>query len=330
MNENLLQISINNHVTTSLVDTGASVSCVSEDFCVKLFPNLYQKQKGSPVINQAAFKAIRGVCGETHPVKGTINLEVNINGLKITQTFHIFSRLQNTVILGIDFLKTSKAQIDVAQGLISFCDGMVHSPLFPKALTTVSNKGTTVCSVILKPRSQTIVPVEVPQHFHDSVALIEPIRTQQKSKYMIGKCISPVWGKYTQCLLLNSSNVPIHLKQGHVIGDIVAIDSSFPTQDIDTKVISPQSVNSVDTPTENNQAAHNYMQVAKELNIDLSNSDLTEDQKLRLLTCIGQNRQVFATNLSELGSTSVYKHRIDTVDDVPVTSRHYRLSKEIN
>ena len=61
------------------------------------------------------------------------------------------------------------------------------------------------------------------------------------------------------------------------------------------------------------------MKVVKELNIDLTNSDLTEDQ----------NRPVFETNLSELGSTSVYKHRIDIVDDIPVTSRHYRVSKEI-
>ena len=155
MIDNVLQISINNHVRTSLVDTGASVSCVSEDFCLKLFLNLYQTQKGSPVMNQAAFKAIRGVCGETHPVKGTINLEVNINGLKITQTFHIFCRLQNTVILGIDFLKTSKALIDAAQERISFCDVMVQSPLLPKTLVTGSNKVTTVCSVILKPSSST-------------------------------------------------------------------------------------------------------------------------------------------------------------------------------
>ena len=86
INDNLLQISIKNHSTTALIDTGASVSCISEAFCRKIFPNLYHNHKDSPVIGKPAFTAIRGVCGETHPVKGTIELQVNVNGLKVTQS----------------------------------------------------------------------------------------------------------------------------------------------------------------------------------------------------------------------------------------------------
>ena len=61
-----------------------------------------------------------------------------------------------------------------------------------------------------------------------------------------------------------------------------------------------------------------------ELDIDLQKSDLMEEQKQNLLTFIKDNRKVFASHLSELGSTDVYKH---TVDETPVTSRHYMMSQ---
>jgi dsDNA-binding SOS-regulon protein len=42
------------------------------------------------------------------------------------------------------------------------------------------------------------------------------------------------------------------------------------------------------------------------------NSDLNEQQKEILTQFLNQNRNVFATNLQELGKTNLYKHTIDT------------------
>ena len=326
LNGNLLQIAVKNHSTPALVDTGASVSCVSEAFCRKVYPNLFEKC-GSPVIGKPAFTAIRGVCGETHPVLGTIELEVNINGLKIRQSFHIFSRLQNTVILGIDFLKTSKAKIDVAQGVISFCEGMVLSPLLTKSCES-TNRVSTVHSVCLKPRSQMIITVRVPKNFNDSEALVGPL-SDQKNKYLTAKAIAPVWGKYSRCLVLNPTNAEISLKAGKCIGQVTSIDSEYHIESLDSDVCQVSSVSEVASDTESRQKREKYIEAARELNIDLSKSDLNAVQKDKLLEFIGKNRKVFAADLSELGSTSVYKHRIETIDDVPVHSRHYRLSKEM-
>ena len=43
-----------------------------------------------------------------------------------------------------------------------------------------------------------------------------------------------------------------------------------------------------------------------DIKFDLGNSDLNEEQKEILTQFLNQNRNVFATNLQELGKTSLY------------------------
>ena len=261
-------------------------------------------------------------------MKGTIELQVNVNGLKVTQSFHIFSRLQNTVILGIDFLKATKARIDVAQGVVSFFEDARQSPLLAKTLIENSNNVITVYPVVLKPRSQTVVTVTVPKNFHDPMALVEPMTHRQQNKYITGKCITPVWGKYAQSLVLNPSNVKVCLKNYQTLGKIALLDSDFHIKQLENNPNLLRSVNCAKPGNESNHS-ENHNEVVKELNTDLSKSDLTTDQKHSLLQFIDQNRKVFATNLSDLGSTTVYQHKIETRDEIPVRSRHYRLSKDM-
>ena len=79
-----------------LVDSGASVSCISRSFVESAFP------KGQ--LESSNVKCVRGVCGEQHQVLGQIELPVKIDGLIIYQNFLVFQRLHSSVILGLDFL----------------------------------------------------------------------------------------------------------------------------------------------------------------------------------------------------------------------------------
>ncbi|VDH96762.1 Hypothetical predicted protein [Mytilus galloprovincialis] len=70
------------------------------------------------------------------------------------------------------------------------------------------------------------------------------------------------------------------------------------------------------------------------MGIDLSKSDLSETQKYQLLTLLGQYRQAFAKDITELGCTKIGKHIIDTGDANPVRQFPYRTTpktkEEIN
>ena len=211
----MLRVTISNHTVNVLVDTGASVSCISEYLCHKVIPNYSQRLQNEPgFIGKPSFNAIKGVCGEVHPVRGTVDLDLNINGLKVTQKFHIFTRLQHQMILGIDFLKDYKASINMGNSTISFYEGALEAPMNTKTLHQTSDKVEAAYSVVLKPRSQTCFLVKAPQKYHDRVVLIEPNKEQQK--FMCAKTTDKVQGQYLSCLLLNPTNVPIHIRQGVV------------------------------------------------------------------------------------------------------------------
>lgn len=64
------------------------------------------------------------------------------------------------------------------------------------------------------------------------------------------------------------------------------------------------------------------------LNFNLDNFDLT-DQKATLTHFLYKNRKVFAKDMSELGHTDVYQHKIDTGNAPPIRKRFYRQSLHV-
>ena len=67
-----------------------------------------------------------------------------------------------------------------------------------------------------------------------------------------------------------------------------------------------------------------YKDIAIKLGFDTDDCNLTAHQKRQLLALLGRNRNVFATNLSELGLTHLYSHRIETGDARPIKLAPYR------
>ncbi|PIK33800.1 Retrovirus-related Pol polyprotein from transposon [Apostichopus japonicus] len=72
-----------------------------------------------------------------------------------------------------------------------------------------------------------------------------------------------------------------------------------------------------------------YVTLAQDMGINLATSDLSEVQQRELLILIGKNRDVFATDLSELGETNLYHHNIDTGSAPPQRQRFYRTTPKI-
>jgi hypothetical protein len=64
----------------------------------------------------------------------------------------------------------------------------------------------------------------------------------------------------------------------------------------------------------NDQTNKHQIRQKSDIKFDLGKSELNEEQKEILTQFLNQNRDVFATNLQELGKTSLYKHTIDTGD----------------
>ncbi|CAC5392664.1 Retrovirus-related Pol polyprotein from transposon 297 [Mytilus coruscus] len=72
-------------------------------------------------------------------------------------------------------------------------------------------------------------------------------------------------------------------------------------------------------------------QVKESINFDFSSSDLNFEQRQKMQTFLSSYRDIFATNLSELGFTNRYKHRIETFRDArPVKMGFYNQSPHMH
>ena len=206
LNENFLQHNIGHHSVKALVDTGASISCVSEGICHHVIRNYHNKVQQKSFLGEPVFKAIRGACGEVHPVRGTLELLLDINGLKIPHTFHVFPKLQSQLILGMDFLKAYRASIDLGESTISFYEGAVKTHIsvqqpLPNTVAQVKN----VYATTLKPRSQTSVTVKVPVGYDNCQVLIEPTKAKNKTKFLCAKTVDHTYHQKYGCWCDQSS-----------------------------------------------------------------------------------------------------------------------------
>ena len=81
-----------------------------------------------------------------------------------------------------------------------------------------------------------------------------------------------------------------------------------------------QTDNKSDSATEHNSCSEHthssehttasYIETAKSLGFTLEDSTLTDEEKQDFLCFLGQNRDVFAKDLSELGTCNLYQYRI--------------------
>ena len=71
-----------------------------------------------------------------------------------------------------------------------------------------------------------------------------------------------------------------------------------------------------------------YKEIASSMGVNLSESDLSDTQKHELMVFLGKDRDVFATSITELGSTHLHYHKIETGNAKPIRKPPYRTTPE--
>ena len=131
-----------------MVDSGAFRSCLSLDCAQRMRLRISPLRKNNPTRLSAA-DGHRLVC------VGSINLTLTIQGLKIPQTFLIVKDLNFRIILGLDFLNATRANIDFNHNTLSICDDLLIEPLFPsKKLNNVLH---VACHCTIPPLSEAVI-----------------------------------------------------------------------------------------------------------------------------------------------------------------------------
>ena len=321
LNKSYVQADFNNRATKALVDTGAGISCISQSFFNSI-PIKFRSNLADPTHKYAA-----GVGGELLKVKGMSLVEFKIQGQTFKQNFHVFPHIHHHLILGDDFLTANQAIIDKRTQQLHLGDG--KQSVAYTSMTTQTGIARLSKPTTLPPASETLVPVTISRSKGMQLALLEPTSgTKYSRNFMIANSVVQVSKGLAVCRILNPTPDPIQLSTRHCLALATPISENSLTPLESTNDPSVASLSTSNKPPET-LSDPEAIRIASSLGIKLDNPDLSENEKNQILALIGKNRDIFATDLSELGTTNIHTHKIDTGDATPVRKRPYRTSPKI-
>ena len=251
------------------------------------------------------------VGGERHCSLGVVSLPLSLDGVTFTHDFQVFDKFHQALIIGIDFLKIHEAIFNVAQNTLTLSDPVTHQAF---SIDLATGLARVKQSVTIYPKSLTSVQVDIQNLPPNSLVLLEPSHLLPEMGLAGAKCLLDTENNNSHWMqIINPNDYPITLAPGAFIATACTVGS--------------ESVTSLDTPVKNKPTISTDNEP---LHFDLSDSDLTHQQKQTLHAFLQKYKSVFASNLSELGNCSLQPHKIETGNAPPVRQRFYRQSPEVN
>ncbi len=322
---NQVKARVNGTFTYGLVDSGASVSCVSRAFLQQ------HKTLARTPISKCKMPHVQGVGGNLVNITGKVDLEIEINQIIMAHTFLVLDKMQQSIIFGCDFLRENDITVNIAQGIIEL-RGIVAEPIGnqSKFFFAYAKRRT-----LVPPRCEALLPVHSKQAQNFSELLLEPLSRFQEDCMLVGsKMIAQVTEGNFMYQVINPTDGP----QVVEVGQKLCICSPIETNSILTLLTPAKTDNTAPDETEQvmtydtletDPQYNEYIKTALNMGVNLENSSLTKEEKQTFLAFLGKNRDVFAMDLTELGRTHVHKHSIDTGDASPVRKRFYRQTPEM-
>ena len=261
-------------------------------------------------------------------------LPVHVSGEVFFQLFHVIPDAPTSVILGLDFLHNNHAKLDLSAHTLTLNNGK-QFPLegLPKCTSLLK----TCCSVTVPAHSEMIFPVKSKNDQLPGQLLVEPLTsTWQQLGLLVARALIINKPNHRLCRVLNLTDNAITIPPNFAIAKGSFISSANITP-LARKIATPCACSLATSPPHTSPDSHTssaatnhaedrwqYVRKARDLGFDLSNSALTEEQKLELLELLGRYEDIFATDLSQLGFTDCVSHHIDTGSSRPVAQSCYR------
>lgn len=343
MHRNTIFVTIRNHTVQCLLDSGASVSCMSAAFLQKLKIPLKPLREED---NRDVFLA------DGHPVQvqGRAEITVTITGLSIPCEVLILPQVGYSLILGLDFLEASGARIDFDEKVVTFYDNLTAT-----RLSTSNVRSNTVCTLhatVLPPLSETLVPVLLPAKYSSDTSIIEPFPIEAKRKFICARSAIDSSKRTAVCKVLNPTNQVLWLPRHKslacvepILSDVLAsfsddnqeqppttrtnathFNHAMPLDGLRVPIEKHDNASSNDHDNANKLTGTEQSRSLDDLKINYHSDNLSADENARLKDFLKANLGTFSASLTDLGRTSFTQHSIHTGSAVPIHQKSYRHS----
>ena len=218
----------------ALLDTGASLSAVSEAFAkrlklpIKSLPALYLISADNQIL----------------PTLGYVDININLQGLHVPFEFIVIPGLCNDVILGMNFMSQSRAIINTNRNSVSFYDDLLVLPLLTHFSAT-ANLARVAHKCIRPPQSETAITVTLPLSCAPTqgtdvtrAVIIEALPFDDQHSFLVSRSLAAVRDKVAIIRVLNPTTHSIVLRKLQAIASTEIINK----YDID---VIPHFVNTI-------------------------------------------------------------------------------------
>ena len=258
--------------------------------------------------------------GTTMPILGRFTVEFSIKGSHYKMNVHVIRNLFHSFILGVDFLQAYGACLDFSATNTLTIPDRDNRPQVC-LLQTSAGIARLNHQVTIQKQSEVVVQVAISHRRNRQTVLLEPSSELNQFDVLAAKCLVTVNNDKAYFKILNPTDQPVTLRYRQIVASVVDIQPSEVFA-LDNEQETTCSIASVTPDNQNSSVQDNFK-------FNLDESVLTEDENAKLLSFLTKHRENFATDLSELGKTSVYKHRIEIKPgSKPVRRQFFRTSRQ--
>ena len=299
---------------TFIPDTGAAVTLLRKDVWDAAQPHL-------PLCELKPWTGdgLIGAGGTPLQTMGYTNMDLAIAGGKFPSEVIVVDSLMTEGILGVDFLKKHRCNVDLEEGRLTLDNGKFSTALLNKVEDTRQTRDVFVVDNIqITAYSELEIDAVTSQGVGDGgVWLMENKPKRQQTAMVARSLVSPCNNKVV-ARVLNTTGETIVLYQGTKIAELEKISESCISS------IEPDSIESQCSAT----SPHDISNEKRELlwgAVEESQGDLTEAEKEKFLELLIDFSDIFSTSKADIGRTSRLQHSIDTGDSPPIRQPVRRL-----
>ena len=338
--DNTLQVRIGNIKAVALVDSGATISCVSHSLLHKLQPHRLQYMHGD-------ISKIYGVGNIIQEVSDKVRFDFHIGQQKFCNSFYAIQNVY-PLILGMDFITENKGILDFSNSTITLNDQCHSLQPPPRWSTLVKAKQ----AHIIDAYTSVDIPVHLTRPVESACMLLEPVNYLTRTAPDLEVPFAVVSSQSTSCRLTNPTDTPISIP-GHCVVAIARnivlsnvtemIDFLHHDSDKHSHVSSADHAHEVDANDAPDSHASTSFPVSNSMDttsidtdpdgdipkIDMDNPTLSAQEVAELITFLLKNKPAFASTLAKLGHSTEFYHTIETGNAKQVALRFYRTSPKI-
>ena len=325
-----LAVSIEGHDFNCLLDSGAAVTAISAEVWHTYLSHAY------PSLDRPSPEGVTSVNGCRLATLGKSSMKFVIDSQVLPFEAHVIQDLAYDVILGRDFLQKFSFKIDFENGVVNFspeADPLPFSDDHSNSTFEVSEDSSDnfISSVhasrtfVIPPQSEILVSGKLNSspNVIGINGMIAP-RSDLSHRYSVfgaAELVRVAEDGTIPIRIVNPSSEPVKIYRRTKLASFEEVDQNIAAFEVDAS----EQIGKTPPPgfADNQFDQRDYSKLP-----DLSDSVVSDDDKIKFENLFRKYRDVFALSDAELGRTSLVQYVIDTGDTAPIKQRPYRTSPE--